>query len=54
MSDDKTGGESLSSQQELETIIAEADTGGRKPSGISAKVLWICSSSTTPLPCLMS
>jgi TRAP transporter 4TM/12TM fusion protein len=41
MSDDKTGGESLSSQQELETIIAEADTGGRKPSGISAKVLWI-------------
>ncbi|MEE9194358.1 MAG: TRAP transporter permease [Alphaproteobacteria bacterium] len=40
MSDDRNGGESPASQQELEAMIAEADTGGRKPTGIPAKVLW--------------
>jgi TRAP-type uncharacterized transport system fused permease subunit len=40
MSDDKNGGESLNSQDELAEMIAEADTGGRKPTGIPAKVLW--------------
>ncbi|TDJ68996.1 MAG: TRAP transporter fused permease subunit [Proteobacteria bacterium] len=28
-------------QQQLQDMIAEADTGGRKPTGIPAKVLWI-------------
>ena len=28
------------SQDELADMIAEADTGGRNPTGISAKVLW--------------
>ena len=41
MGDDKTGGDPLDSQQELDTMIAEADTGGRTPTGISAKVLWV-------------
>ncbi len=40
MSDDRNGGESPASQQELEAMIAEADTGGRTPTGIPAKVLW--------------
>ncbi len=28
-------------REDLEAMIAEADTGGRSPSGISAKVLWV-------------
>ncbi len=34
------GDQSLTDQQALDDMIAESDTGGRKPTGISAKVLW--------------
>lgn len=41
MSVDKNGEGSPKSQEDLDAMIAETDTGGRKPTGISAKVLWV-------------
>jgi TRAP transporter 4TM/12TM fusion protein len=41
MSGDANAGQAETSREELEALIAEADTGGRTPTGISAKVLWV-------------
>ncbi len=41
MSEDKNGVSSPAGQDALEAMIAEADTGGRNPTGIPAKVLWV-------------
>jgi TRAP-type uncharacterized transport system fused permease subunit len=41
MSEEKNGAEAAASQDALQEMIAEADTGGRKPGGIPAKVLWV-------------
>ena len=41
MSDEKNGELVGADQYSLEDMIAESDTGGRRPSGISAKVLWV-------------
>ncbi len=40
MSEEMTNTEAAASQEELADMIAESDTGGRNPTGISAKVLW--------------
>ena len=40
MSEEENGVAKTASQEELQDMIAESDTGGRTPSGISAKVLW--------------
>ena len=41
MSEQTNGDDQSASQDELEAIIAEADTGARSPTGIPAKILWV-------------
>ncbi|MDH3469605.1 MAG: C4-dicarboxylate ABC transporter, partial [Gammaproteobacteria bacterium] len=41
MTDTTNGEPTAAEHQELQDMIAEADTGGRKPAGIPAKVLWV-------------
>ncbi len=40
MSEEQNGATEMASQDDLQDMIAESDTGGRSPSGMSAKVLW--------------
>ncbi len=40
MSEEENGAGKAASQDDLQDMIAEADTGGRTPTGIPAKVLW--------------
>jgi len=41
MSEENNGAKAAANQDALQKMIAEADTGGRKPGGIPAKVLWV-------------
>jgi TRAP-type uncharacterized transport system fused permease subunit len=41
MSEQSNNAEATASQDDLADMIAEADTGGRNPTGISAKILWV-------------
>ncbi len=41
MSEEKKNASPAADQQKLQDMVAEADTGARAPSGISARVLWV-------------
>ncbi len=41
MSEEENGNGEIASEEDLQDMIAESDTGGRSPTGISANILWV-------------